>query len=155
MLCTGDSRVDFDADFRIGSKREFLRGEPEQIFHLRGRQVGGRSAAPMELHHRTRTGNLLADVFNLAFQCGEIWWSHAVVFGNDHVAGAKQAKAFAKGQVHVNRNRVARRVGLFVGALQVVYPEFVASDRRGRVPGIERSGSVSKYEKYGRKANSV
>ena len=67
MIRTGDSRIDFDPDFRIGSKRESLRSETEQIFHLRGRQVSGRSAAPMELYNRARMGNLLADVLNLPF----------------------------------------------------------------------------------------
>ena len=53
MLRAGDARIDFDADFGVGREGESLRGEAEQIFHLRGRQIGGRSAAPVELHDGT------------------------------------------------------------------------------------------------------
>ena len=43
-----------------------------------------------------------------------------MVFGDDHVAGAKQAKALTKRQMHVNRNWRACRFGLFVSAAEFV-----------------------------------
>ena len=50
MLAAGDARIDFDADFGVGREGEALAGEAEEIFHLRGREIGGRAAAPVELH---------------------------------------------------------------------------------------------------------
>ena len=50
MLHAGDARIDFDADFGVGSEGKALGREAEEIFHLRRREVGGRAAAPVELH---------------------------------------------------------------------------------------------------------
>ena len=50
VLRAGDARIDFDADFGVGGEGESLGGEAEEIFHLRGRQIGWRAAAPVKLH---------------------------------------------------------------------------------------------------------
>ena len=78
-----------------------------------------------------------------------------MILRNDHIAGAKQAQALAKGQVHVHRDRRARGIGLFVGALEVIRAEIVAPDRRSRVTGIARPGAVIQREKLGRNAESL
>ena len=48
----GDPRIDFDSDFAVGRKRKALARVAEEIFHLRGGEIGRRAAAPVKLHHR-------------------------------------------------------------------------------------------------------
>src|SRR5579864_2889954 len=148
MLGAGDARIDFNADFRIGGKRKFLRGETEEIFHLRRRQVGGGAATPMKLGDATRTGDSLAEVLDFALQSSEIRRRDTVVFGDDHIAGAKKAQAFAKREVHVKRDRSARGFSLFVSTVEVVEAEIVAPDGRGRITGVARSRPVIEREKF-------
>ena len=66
VLAAGDARVDFDADFGVGGEGEVIAGEAEEIFDLRGRQIGGRAAAPVELHDRAGAGDEAADVLDFA-----------------------------------------------------------------------------------------
>ena len=106
-----------------GANENRSRGEAEEIFHLRGRQVGGRAAAPVKLHHGRARETSSADVLDFALERCEIGRRDAVILGDDHVAGAKKAQALAEGQVHVERDRRARRIGLRVDVLR---------DRRGR-----------------------
>ena len=51
MRAIGDARVDLDSDFRIRRERKTLARVAEKIFHLRGRQIRGRAAAPVKLDH--------------------------------------------------------------------------------------------------------
>src|SRR5579859_6803315 len=51
MFAAGDAGIDFDADFSVGSESEMFASEAEEVFDLRGRQVSGSAAAPMELGH--------------------------------------------------------------------------------------------------------
>ena len=68
VLLAGDARVDFDADLGVGSEGEALRRVAEQVFHLRGREVGRRAAAPVELHDRARARDKAADVLDFALE---------------------------------------------------------------------------------------
>jgi hypothetical protein len=67
VLGRGDTRVDLDADLRVGSKGKSLRRETEKILHLRRSQIRGRSAAPMKLYDLTGTGNARADMLDFSF----------------------------------------------------------------------------------------
>ena len=100
-------------------------------------------------------GDSLADVLNLLFQSGEVRRGNAMVFRDDHVAGAKQAKALTKRQMHINRNRGTCRLSLFVGPVEFVEAEVVTPDRRRRIAGIARSGPVIEGEKVRRNAKSL
>ena len=51
MRAAGDARVDFDSDFRVGRERKSLARIAEKIFHLRGREIRRRAAAPVKLNH--------------------------------------------------------------------------------------------------------
>jgi len=66
MLARSDARVNLDADFRVWCEMEMLARETKEILDLRGRQVGGRAAAPMELHDGTVLRNAAADALRLA-----------------------------------------------------------------------------------------
>src|SRR5690242_16573421 len=155
MLSAGNARIDFNANFRIGSKRELLCGEAEEIFHLRRCQIGRRATAPMKLHDGTRTRDPLTGVLDLTFERSEIGRRDAVVFRDDHIASAKKAEAFAKRQVHVKRDWSASRFGLLISAIEIFEAEIVAPHRRGRITGVTRSGAVIKREKFGRNAKSL
>ena len=108
MRAIGDAWVNFDADLRIGRERKTLARVAEKILHLRGSQIGGRSAAPVKLNHGAIFRNALADVLDLALQGIEVGNRDVFIFLNGNIAGAEQAEAFAEGNVHVERKR--RRV---------------------------------------------
>src|SRR6478735_4463824 len=99
MRLGGHARVNLDSDFRIRSERKTLGSESEKAFHLFGRQIGRRAAAPMELHHRPLPRNEAADVLDFPFQNFDVGRSYAVILGDYHVAGAKQAQALAEGKM--------------------------------------------------------
>src|SRR5271170_3775203 len=103
MSAIGNARINLDADLRVWGEGKSLARVAEEIFHLRGSQIGGRSAAPVKLNHRTVFGNALADMLDLAFQGIEIRDGDVLVFLNRNVARAEQAEAFAEGNVHVQR----------------------------------------------------
>ena len=142
MLLGGDARVDFDADFGIGSERKALGGVTEQVFHLRGREIGGRSAAPVKLRHAALTRNVFGDVLDFFLERCQIGRRDAVILGDDHVAGAEQAQALAEGQVHVERDGRLGGVGLGEELIEVVRSDVVLPDGRGRVAGVARPGTV-------------
>src|SRR5580704_7026545 len=68
MPHAGDARIDFDAYFGVRSKRKSFGREPEEVLHLRGREIGGRAAAPVELHHRARAIDVRGHTFNFALE---------------------------------------------------------------------------------------
>src|SRR5271156_2504610 len=142
MGAIGDARVNLDADLRVWREGESLARVAEQIFHLCGSQIGGRSAAPVKLNHRTIFGNALADVFDLAFQGVEIWDGDVLVFLNGNIARAEQAEAFAEGNVHVERKWRGIFFGAGVEAFQIVGAEIIFPDRRGGIAGVARTGPI-------------
>ncbi len=68
MIAAGDARIDFDADFGVGRESEVLAREAEEVFDLRGSEIGGSAAAPVELHDGTIPRDAAADVLDLALQ---------------------------------------------------------------------------------------
>src|SRR5277367_6523834 len=68
MSAIGNARINLDADLRVWGEGKSLARVAEQIFHLRGSQIGGRSATPVKLNHGTVLRNALADMLDLAFQ---------------------------------------------------------------------------------------
>ena len=72
----------------------------------------------------------------------------AVIFCDDHVAGAEQAKAFAEGQVHVERDGRARGFGLGVDVFEVVGAEGVLPDGRGGIAGVARARAIVAGEEF-------
>ena len=83
MRAVGDARIDFDADFSVGREGKLLGERAEKIFHLRGRQIGGRAAAPVKLHHRAFLGDASGDVLNFVLERREVGDGDAVVLLND------------------------------------------------------------------------
>ena len=86
----GDARINFDADFRIRREGKSLARVAEKIFHLRGSQIGGRSAAPVKLNHRTILRYALAHVLDFAFQGVQVGNRDFFIFLNRNIAGAEQ-----------------------------------------------------------------
>ena len=54
-----DARVHFNSNLGVGRKRKPLPRVTEKVFHLRGTEIRGRAAAPVELNH----GPLFRDPF--------------------------------------------------------------------------------------------
>lgn len=104
MSAARDTGIDFDADFGIRCESEVLASEAEKVFDLRGSQIGGSAATPVKLHDRTITGDAAADVLDLSLQYVQVGRRDALVFLDDDVAGAEEAEAFAKRDVHVERD---------------------------------------------------
>ncbi len=148
MFASGDARVDFDADFGVGSESEVLAGETEEVFDLRGRQISGRAAAPMELHDGAIAGDAAADASHFAFQDFQVRRSDALVFLDDDVAGAEKAQAFAERNVHVERDGRFSALGFFVDFFEVGGAEGIVPDRRGGIAGVARAGTVVAGEKF-------
>ncbi len=151
----GYARVDFDADFGLGSKRKGGRGESKQIFHLFWGQVCGRAAAPMELHDFARARDEAPGVLDLMLEGSQVSRHLVMVLGDDHVARAKQAEALAKREVHVQGDRRARLFRLFVGALQIVGAEILFPNRRRGIAGVARAGAIVFREKLLRNLESL
>ena len=110
MRAIGDARIDFDADFGVRREREALARVHEKVFHLRGREIGGRAAAPVELDHAAVFRNPAGHVLDFLLQRGEVGNGDALVLLDRDVARAKQAQAFAEGKMHVERKRRAPRL---------------------------------------------
>ncbi len=142
MRCGRHARVDLDADFGVRRERESLGRESKQAFHLFGRQIGGRAAAPVKLHDGAFARNEAADVLDFALQYFDVRRRDAVILGDHHVAGAEQAQAFTERKVHVERYRSARRIGGGVVALQIVRAEIILPDRSRRIARVARPGPI-------------
>ena len=104
MFAARNARIYFDADFSVGSESEVFAGEAEKVFDLRGSQISGSAAAPVELHDGAITGNAAADASHFALQDFEVGWCDALIFLDDDVASAEEAQAFAKGDMHIERD---------------------------------------------------
>src|SRR5882724_9830240 len=148
MLARGDPRVDFDADFGIRRKMEMFASETEEILDLRGRQVGGRAAAPMELHDGTVFRNTAADALRLALEDAKIGRRNRFVLLDDDVARAKKAEAFAERDVHVERDRRFRAFRFFVHSYEVVRAESVIPNGRGGIARIAGAGAIVFGEEF-------
>ena len=148
MLLRGDARIDFDADFGVGSEGEALGGVAEKVFHLRGSQIGGRAAAPVKLRDAALARDVPRDVVDFSLQRGEVRRRDAVILGDDHVAGAEQAQAFAEGKMHVERDGRFRGVGLREELVEIVGADVVLPDRSGRVAGVARPGTIVAGEEF-------
>jgi hypothetical protein len=114
----------------------------EQVFHLCRVEVGGRSAAPVELDDRALPGNALADVLDFPFQCFEIRDHNPLVFLNRNIARAEQAEVFAKRQMHVERNGSGGSLGASVIIFEIVRAEIFLPDRSGGIAGVARAGAI-------------
>src|SRR5688500_6581346 len=84
-------------------------------------------------------------MFDLPHERCEVGRSRLMIFRDDHIARAKQAKAFAEGKMQVERHRRPR----------VVRPEVILPYGRCRVTGIARSRPVVPGEILLRNAKSV
>src|SRR5215813_5535395 len=142
VFARGDARVDLDADFRVGRKSEALFAVAKKIFELRGRRVGRRPAAPVELDDFAFAGNRPRDPRDLFLQDFEVGKRDALVLLDDDVASAEQAQAFAEGKMHVERYRGKRGISGRVHLLEVGRLERVVPHRSGRITGIARAGAV-------------
>src|SRR6266852_3836396 len=142
MLERGDARVNLDADFRVWGEMKMLARETKEILDLRGRQVGRRAAAPMELHDGTVLRNAAADALRLALEDVKIRRRDRFVLLDDDVAGTKEAEAFAERNVHVKRDRRFRAFRFFVHFFQIVRAESVIPNGRGGIARIAGAGTV-------------
>src|SRR5579859_6120853 len=147
MFAAGDAGIDFDADFSVGSESEMFASEAEEVFDLRGRQVSGSAAAPMELSDGTLAGDVAADASHFALQDFEVRRCDALIFLDDDVAGAEEAQALAKGDVHVERNGGFGAVGFFMDFFEVGGAEGIVPNRRGGIAGVAGAGTVVAPEK--------
>src|SRR5882762_9646738 len=148
MLAGSHARVNLDANLTVGIEMKMLFRESEQILDLFGRQVGWRAAAPMELDHGAILGDAAADALHFLLQHVEIGWCNAFVFLNDDVAGAKEAEAFAEGNMHVERNGSFGTLGFFVYALEIGRAEGIVPDRSRRIARIARPRTIVFCEKF-------
>src|SRR4029077_6512435 len=142
MFAARNAGIDFDADLRVGSESEVFAGEAEEIFDLRGSEIRGCTAAPVKLHDRAITGNAVADASHFAFQDFEVRWRDAFIFLDDDVAGAEEAQAFAKRNVHVERDGRFSALGFFVDFFEVGGAEGIVPDRRGGIAGVAGAGAI-------------
>src|SRR6266478_470833 len=148
MLAGGYARVDLYAYFTVGVEMETLFGECEQILNLFGCQVRRRAAAPMELDYGAILGDAVADAFHLSLQDVKIRWCDALVLLDNDVARAKEAEAFTKGNVHVQRNGCPGTVGLIVHPFEIGGSESIVPDRSGGIAGIARPRTIVLGEKF-------
>src|SRR5580658_1949843 len=146
MLATGHSRIDFDSDLRIRSKREALARIAEEIVHLFRSKVRGRAAAPVELNHGPPLRNLSADVIDFALQRIEVRNRDVLVLLNRDVARAEQAQALAEGYVHVERNGRAALVSGRERLFEIVRTEIILPNGRRGVTRVARAGPVVLFE---------
>src|ERR1700689_36772 len=114
----------------------------EKIFHLRGSQIGGRSAAPVKLNHGAIFRNALAHMFDLSFQGVEVGNRDFFIFLNGNIAGAEQTETLAKGDMHVERKRRSFFFRARVKTLQIVRTEIFFPHRRGGIAGVTRAGPI-------------
>lgn len=147
MIAGGDARVDFNADFSVGSEGEVIARVAEEIFDLRRSEIGGRAAAPVELRDGAIFGDGLADAVDFALQDFEIRRSDTLIFLDDDVAGAEKAEAFAKGKVHVERDGRFCSLGFCVNFFEVVRAEGIVPDGSGRIAGVARARTIVTSEK--------
>src|SRR6267154_1180659 len=96
--------VDLDANLAVEIEVEMFLCEGEEVLDLLGCQVGRSAAAPVELEYGAILGDAAADPFHFLFPDVTITSGHTFVFLHAAVAGAKKTEAFAKGNVHVERN---------------------------------------------------
>src|SRR6266852_3652858 len=148
MLERGDARVNLNADFRIWGKVKMLARETEEILDLRGRQVGRRAAAPMELHDGTVLRNAAADALRLALEDAKIRRRDRFVLLDDDVARAKKAEAFAERNMHVKRDRRFRAFRFFVHFYKIVRAERFIPNRRGGIARITGAGAIVFGEEF-------
>jgi hypothetical protein len=134
--------INFYADFRVWGEMELGLSEMEEVFDLWGSQVGGSAAAPMELNDWAIFGHIAAYVFDFAFQDVEIGRGDGFVFLDDYVASAKEAEAFAEGNVHVKRDGGFGGVGFGVNFFEIVRAEGVVPDRGGGITCVARARTV-------------
>ena len=142
VLAGSYAGVDFDADLAVGVKMEMVLCEGEEVFDLLGREVGRCAAAPMELNDRAIPGDAAADALHFLLQDVEIGRSDTFVFLDDYVAGAEEAKALAEGDMHVERDGRAGKLGFFVDSFEIGGAEGVVPDRGRRVASVTRSGAI-------------
>src|ERR1700722_19838781 len=146
LRAAGYARVHFDTDFGIGGKRKTVVRVMKEIFHLRDGQIGWRSAAPVELDYGTVARNFCSDVIDFALESIEVGHGDFLVFLYGNGAGAKQAKVFAKRNVHVERERSRELFGARVIFFQVVGAEVLFPDWRGWITGVARAGAIIFFE---------
>src|SRR5258708_11916753 len=127
--------VDLDANLAVEIEVEMFLCGGEEILDLLGCQVGRSAAAPVELDYGAILGDAAADAFHFLFQDVKIRRGDAFVFLDDDVAGAKKTEAFAKGNVHVERNGCAGARGFIVHTLEVSAPVGIVPDRRRGIDG--------------------
>jgi hypothetical protein len=61
---------------------------------------------------------------------------------DDDIASAEEAQAFAKRNVHVERDGGFSALGFFVDFFEVGGAEGIVPDRRGGIAGVARAGTV-------------
>ena len=142
MFAAGDARVDFDADFGVGGESEVILGEAEEIFDLRGSEIGGSAAAPVELDYRAIFGDMVLRCSISRFRISRYGGATRFVFLDDDVAGAEEAEAFAERNVHVEGDGGFGGVGLGVDFFEVGGAEGVVPDGGGGIAGVAGAGAV-------------
>src|SRR6185503_2958114 len=96
LLLRGDARVDLDR--HLGGRRQMeVAGEAlEDALELRGRVVGGRAAAPVQLRNRATCRQVRREQVDLAVEIPEVLLRGIAVFRDDHVAAAVCAPLLAE-----------------------------------------------------------
>jgi hypothetical protein len=138
-----DAGVHLEGLLGVGADREAGRDEAVQALELRGREVGRRAAAEVELHDLLRAaGERVGGEADLLLEAREVALDDRVVAADDDVAAAVRAERLAERQVRVEREG---RRALPAGAVDVAgggARDLVHEVRRGRVRGVARAGAV-------------
>ena len=142
MVAGGDAGVDFDADFGFGREGEVFASIGEEIVDLRRSEIGGSAAAPMELHDFARAIDIFADAGDFGFEDVDVRRGNGFIFLDDYVAGAEEAEAFAKGDVHVEGDGALRCVGFGVDLLEIVGAERIVPDGSGGIARVTRARAI-------------
>jgi hypothetical protein len=87
-------------------------------------------------------------VLDLSLQYVQVRGRDALVFLDDDIAGAEQAEALAKRDMHVQRDGGFGTLRFFVNFFEVRGAKGIIPDRRGRVAGVTRTGTVVAREKF-------
>src|SRR6185437_10983733 len=102
----------------------------------------------MELNYWAFAGNHARDMIDFLLERGEVRNCDALILLNGHVTGAKEAEAFAEGEMHVKREWRASQIGGGAALFEIVGTEIVFPNRRRGIAGVARAGAIVLSEKF-------
>ena len=123
--------------------------EPEEVLHLRGREIGGRTAAPVELHHRARAIYVRGHMLDFTLERrqtkeGRTLWS--LVMTTLHAQNRHRLSQ--KGRCMYSETGVLCGCRLRVNVFKIGGAEIILPHGRGGVAGVTRTGAVVARQKF-------